>query len=57
MNREKIRERLTINAIIEHCDRKTRMYEKACDVKYLETAVMGNGIKAVSYTHLRAHET
>lgn len=45
MNREKIRERLTINAIIEHCDRKTRMYEKACDVKYLETAVMGNGIK------------
>ena len=41
MNREKIRERLTI----EHCDRKTRMYEKACDVKYLETAVMGNGIK------------
>lgn len=45
MNREKIRERLTINAIIEHCDRKTRMYEKACDVNYLETAVMGNGIK------------
>lgn len=45
MNRDKIRERLTINAIIEHCDRKTRMYEKACDVKYLETAVMGNGIK------------
>ena len=38
-------ERLTIDEIIEHCDRKTRMYEKACDVKYLETAVMGNRIK------------
>lgn len=38
-------ERLTINEIIEHCDRKTGMYEKACDVKYLEAAVMGNGIK------------
>ena len=38
-------ERLTINEIIEHCDRKTEMYEKACDIKYLETAVMGNGIK------------
>lgn len=37
--------RLTIDEIIEHCDRKTGMYEKACDVKYLETAVMGNGIK------------
>lgn len=38
-------ERLTIDEIIEHCDRKTGMYEKACDVKQLETAVMGNGIK------------
>ena len=38
-------ERLTIDEIIEHCDRKTGMYEKACDVKYLETAVMGNRIK------------
>lgn len=38
-------ERLTIDEIIEHCGRKTGMYEKACDVKYLETAVMGNGIK------------
>lgn len=38
-------ERLTIDEIIEHCDRKTGMYEKACDVKNLETAVMGNGIK------------
>ena len=38
-------ERLTIDEIIEHCDRKTEMYEKACDIKYLETAVMGNGIK------------
>lgn len=38
-------ERLTIDEIIEHCDRKTGMYEKACDVRYLETAVMGNGIK------------
>lgn len=38
-------ERLTIDEIIEHCDRKTGMYEKTCDVKYLETAVMGNGIK------------
>lgn len=38
-------ERLTIDEIIEHCDRKTGMYEKACDIKHLETAVMGNGIK------------
>lgn len=38
-------ERLTIDEIIEHCNRKTEMYEKACDVKYLETAVMGNGTK------------
>lgn len=38
-------ERLTIDEIIRHCDRKVEMYEKACDVKYLETAVMGNGIK------------
>lgn len=38
-------ERLTINEIIEHCDRKTRMYEKACDVKYLETTTMNNPIK------------
>ena len=38
-------ERLTIDEIIEHCGRKTGMYEKACDVKYLETSVMGNRIK------------
>lgn len=38
-------ERLTIDEIIEHCDRKTGMYEKACDVKYLETTVMNNPIK------------
>lgn len=38
-------ERLTIDEIIRHCDRKVEMYEKKCDVKYLETAVMGNGIK------------
>lgn len=38
-------ERLTIDEIIEHCDRKTEMYEKACDVKYLETTVMNNPIK------------
>lgn len=38
-------ERLTIDEIIEHCDRKTRIYEKACGVKYLETEFMGNGIK------------
>ena len=37
--------RLTIDEIIEHCDRKTEMYEKACDVKYLETATMNNPIK------------
>lgn len=37
-------ERLTIDAIIEHCDRKTRMYEKACDIKYLETT-MNNSTK------------
>lgn len=38
-------ERLTIDEIIEHCDRKTEMYEKACDIKYLETTVMNNPIK------------
>lgn len=38
-------ERLTIDEIIEHCDRKTEMYEKTCDVKYLETTVMNNLIK------------
>lgn len=38
-------ERLTINEIIEHCDRKTGMYEKACDIKYLETTTMNNPIK------------
>lgn len=40
-------ERLTIDEIIEHCNRKTEMCEKACDIKYLETAVMGNGIKII----------
>ncbi len=38
-------ERLTIDEIIEHCDRKTGMYEKACDIKYLETTTMNNPIK------------
>lgn len=38
-------ERLTIDEIIEHCDRKTEMYEKACDVKHLETTTMNNSIK------------
>ena len=38
-------ERLTIDEIIEHCGRKTGMYEKACDVKYLETTSMDNPIK------------
>lgn len=37
-------ERLTIDEIIEHCDRKTRMYEKACDINYLETT-MNNSTK------------
>lgn len=37
--------RLTIDEIIEHCDRKTSMYEKACDIKYLETTTMNNPIK------------
>lgn len=37
-------ERLTIDEIIEHCERKTRMYEKACDIKYLETT-MNNSTK------------
>ena len=37
-------ERLTIDEIIEHCGRKTRMYEKACDIKYLETT-MNNSTK------------
>lgn len=38
-------ERLTIDEIIEHCDRKTEMYEKACDIKYLETTTMNNPVK------------
>ena len=38
-------ERLTIDEIIEHCDRKTEMYEKVCDIKYLETTTMNNTIK------------
>lgn len=38
-------ERLTIDEIIEHCDRKTRMYEKSCDIKYLETTTMNNPVK------------
>ena len=38
-------ERLTIDEIIEHRDRKTEMYEKACDVKYFETTTMNNPIK------------
>lgn len=38
-------ERLTIDEIIEHCVRKTGMYEEVCDVKYLETEVMNNAIK------------
>lgn len=37
-------ERLTIDEIIEHCDRKTKMYEKACDIKHLETT-MNNSTK------------
>ena len=38
-------ERLTIDEIIEHCDRKTEMYEKACDIKHLETTTMNNPTK------------
>ena len=38
-------ERLTIDEIIEHCDRKTEMYEKVCDIKYLEKTTMNNHIK------------
>ena len=38
-------ERLTIDEIIEHCDRKTSMFEKTCDIKYLETTTMNNPIK------------
>ena len=38
-------ERLTIDEIIEHCDRKTDMYEKVCDIKYLEKTTMNNPIK------------
>lgn len=38
-------ERLTIDEIIEHCGRKTEMYEKVCDIKYLETTTMNNPIK------------
>lgn len=38
-------ERLTIDEIIEHCGRKTWMYEKSCDIKYLETTTMNNHTK------------
>ena len=38
-------ERLTIDEIIEHCDRKTGMYEKAYDIKHLETTTMNNTTK------------
>ena len=38
-------ERLTIDEIIEHCDRKTEMCEKVCDIKYLKTTTMNNPIK------------
>lgn len=38
-------DRLTIDEIIEHCDRKTGMYEKACDIKHLETTTMNNPTK------------
>lgn len=38
-------ERLTIDEIIGHCNREARMYEKACDIKYLETTAMSNMIK------------
>ena len=38
-------ERLTIDEIIGHCNREARMYEKACDIKYLETTAMSNLIK------------
>ena len=37
--------RLTIDEIIEHCGRKTEMYEKVCDIKYLEKTTMNNPIK------------
>lgn len=37
-------ERLTIDEIIEHCDRKTKMYEKARDIKHLEIT-MNNSTK------------
>lgn len=38
-------EKLTIDEIIGHCNREARMYEKACDIKYLETTAMSNLIK------------
>lgn len=38
-------ERLTIDEIIGHCNREARMYEKACDIKYLETTAMSHLIK------------
>lgn len=38
-------ERLTIDEIIEHCDRKIEMHEKTCDIKHLKTATMNNPIK------------
>ena len=38
-------ERLTIDEIIEHYDRKTEMCEKVCDIKYLKTTTMNNPIK------------
>ena len=37
--------RLTINEIIEHCERKTNIYEKSVGIDYLETTSMSASIK------------
>lgn len=38
-------ERLTLDEIIEHCERKTEKYEAVCETKYLETTAMNSPIR------------
>lgn len=38
-------ERLTIDEIIEHCERKTKIYEKSVGVEYLKTTSLTDCIK------------
>lgn len=38
-------ERLSIDEIIEHCERKTKIYEKSVGVEFLETTSLTDSIK------------